>query len=70
MRDEDAEIEHGQPCPTCGAEVLGSDVVDLPIVAFKREMYDACFFETNELPSPWRGNTLIAYHEQLREVGQ
>lgn len=58
-------IERGDNCPECGKEILRYEVSRLPHVAFKKVMYDACFFENRDLEQAWRGNTIIAYHEEI-----
>lgn len=56
-------IRVGAPCPHCGSEIEDLEFVSLPTVAFKREMYDICVVDTDDLPTPWQHPTAIAYHE-------
>lgn len=53
----------GGPCPRCGSELEDLDFLSLPPVAIKREMYDVCVLDTDDLPTPWRHRTAVAYHE-------
>lgn len=61
----EVRVEKGTPCPECGREVLRTERSWLPPVAFKQEMFDACYFDTDDLERSWRGNTAVAYHEEV-----
>lgn len=56
-------LRSGGPCPRCGGEIEDLDFLELPSVAIKRDMYDVCVIDTDELPTPWRHPTAVAYHE-------
>jgi predicted RNA-binding Zn-ribbon protein involved in translation (DUF1610 family) len=58
-------VETGGLCPDCGSEIVRVEVSRLPHVAFKKQMFDACFFDRQSLEQPWRGNTVITYHEEI-----
>lgn len=60
-----AEVTHGGSCPGCGREIVSYDVVSLPPVAFKQDMYDACFLDTDRLERSYRGQTVAVYHEEV-----
>lgn len=60
-----SKLEPETTCPNCGNEILSVEISSLPPVAFKKLMYDACFFEPDECIKPWRKNTVIAFHEDL-----
>jgi hypothetical protein len=67
--EEPVPLRVGGPCPRCGAEVEDLDFLSLPSVAIKREMYDVCVVDTDALPTPWRHQTAIAYHEDPDPLG-
>jgi len=61
--EEPVPLRVGAPCPRCEAAVEDLEFVSLPPVAIKREMYDVCVLDTDDLPTPWRHPTAVVYHE-------
>jgi len=55
----------GEQCPACGCEILDWELSSLPTVAFKKEMYDACFLENENVDYATRESkeTLVILHE-------
>ena len=69
-RGDPVPLRVGGTCPRCGAEVEDLDFLSLPPVAIKREMYDVCVLDTDDLPTPWRHPTAVAYHEDPDPFGE
>ncbi|OIB55782.1 hypothetical protein [Natrialba sp. SSL1] len=59
------QVNRGDECPRCGREVKRIEISRLSSIAFKEGMYEMCIFDNAQLDSRYRGNTVIALHEEI-----